>query len=136
VILIKMRAVGECGPACLATIVGAELDDVVAWAHARERSYSYGTAALNDDDMLEYLHEHGYPDARQATSALEPPAILTVPSLNVPGLLHFVVWDEERQIVDPSLGPKLWPDDAPVVNGERVGIQWATAIVLGEKQAV
>jgi len=133
--LIKMRAIGDCGPACLAMITGVELDDVIAWARARERTYAYGTAALNDDDLLDYLHEHGYPDARQVTSSPEPPAILIVPSLNVPGLLHYVVWADERTILDPSLGPKLWPDDAPEVNGERVGVQWATAIEPLERRA-
>jgi hypothetical protein len=133
--LVKMREIGECGPACLATVTGDDLDEIIAWAKSIERSYAYLTSALNDDDMVNYLRMHGYPDAHQVTSVPDPPAILIVPSLNIPGLLHYVVWDNERVILDPSPGPKLWPDDAPVVNGERVGIQWATAIVLGERRA-
>jgi hypothetical protein len=132
--LVKMREVGECGPACLATVTGDDLDEIIAWAKSIERSYAYLTSALNDDDMVNYLHTHGYPDAHQVTSVPDPPAILIVPSLNIPGLLHYVVWSDEQVILDPSQGPKLWPDDAPVVNGERVGIQWATAIVLGERR--
>jgi len=132
--LVKMREVGDCGPACLATVTGDNLDDIIAWARELERPDSWGTSALNDPAMLEYLRTHGYPDAQQVTNNPNPPAILVVPSLNIPGLLHYVVWSDERTVLDPSLGPRLWPGDAPVVNGKQVNVQWATAIECGGRR--
>lgn len=55
------------------------------------------------------------------------PAILTVPSLNHIGLLHFIVWSGDEYL--PSTGPLMYPGDSPTVAGRKLAPQVASAIV-------
>ena len=120
---MQQTKVGECGAACLAMVLGESLDYVLGLGDDIAKG-------INDNRMLEILRGHGHP----SIISLEWlggnwPAILTVPSLNRPGLLHFIVWDGE-QFIDPSNGEKRYPGDSPVVNGVQLGPQWASLILF------
>ena len=128
--LVKMREFGQCGAACLATVLGVSLDDALALVAPEY----VGTTSKT---LLRALRESGYSDAAEiCTDAPDPfpPAILTVPSLNHAGLLHFLVWDGE-QVLDPTCDEKRWPEDGPVFNGEKMPVQWACAILIGNRGA-
>jgi len=121
--LVKQKKVGQCGPACLAMVTGMTLEEVME----EVGDVSYG---LNDAQMVDFLMKHNIP---AISSTIWPsaaiPAILTVPSLNHIGLLHYVVWDGER-FLDPTMGQKEYPGDAHVLENGREIIAWATAILI------
>lgn len=136
--LIKQKKFGECGVACLAMVTGKDYDLVKEELIKFNIDFDLG---LSGDNLVDYLHKQpGFVMAREvlrlpehtpiepATSSV-PPAILTVPSLNHLGCLHLIVWDG-AQYLDPS-GPKIWPNDAPVIKGRRM-VFWASAIVWSE----
>jgi len=123
--LIKQTAMGECGPACVATVAGISL----AAAKNLIGNTEYG---CTDDCVVRVLEGLGlaarvsldWPD-------LDVSAILTVPSLNHRGLLHYIVWDAEQQrILDPSHEGLRYPDDGYVLRGDLLFPQWATTILL------
>jgi hypothetical protein len=122
--LVKMKEVGDCGPACLAMVLGKTLEEVVVDFPLR------GEQGLTDDDLMRYLAAHGIPALSSMEWPSRVPAILTVPSLNHPGLLHYIFWDG-KQILDPSNGEKRYPDDTPqMVINAGCAAPWATAILL------
>ena len=128
--LIKQENFGECGLACLAMVLGQSLDEVRSNARAAGRTVEkYG---LDSADMIHYLKHFGLTEAREVLERDEQPAILTVPSLNHLGFLHFVVWDGERYL-DPSSGPLTYPDNGPEHPDGESGPQafWASAIIWG-----
>lgn len=122
--LVKQEQVGDCGPACVAMVLGCTL------AEAREQLPKHPTGWTTPSDIIECLAQHGVP----AIESLVWPnysvsAILTVPSLNHPGLLHFILWDGE-QYLDPTNESKRYPDDVPTVRDQQLPPQWATVILL------
>lgn len=121
--LVQQRRFGECGAACLAMVLGLDLDHVL-------REFPDLTNGICEDDMIQYLGCHGVPAlASVAWPSLSISAILTVPSLNHPGVLHFVVWDAASQtVLDPSNEEKRWPNDGPKLGSAPV--QWASALLL------
>ena len=77
-----------------------------------------------------YLKYYEVPDARESFEWDEKqPAILTVPSLNHLGFLHYIIWDGE-QYLDPSNGAKRYPADGPALHG-KLRVFWAHAILWG-----
>lgn len=122
--LVKQRKFGECGAACAAMVLGWSLDEVLA-------KIGNTQAGITNARLVEFLISNGVQCIESLAHPGNVPSILTVPSLNHPGLLHYIVFDGE-QYLDPACGEKHYPDDAPVVNGERVPPQWATAILLWE----
>ena len=126
--LIKQRAKGECGPACLAMVLGIELDQAVVESEQASgvRCTERGCSGV---DMIAVLNAHGLRDARESLEwdTIEP-AILTVASLNFPGLLHFIVWDGER-FLDSANSGHVYPDNAPSVPGADRYIGWASVVV-------
>ena len=130
--LVQMEMPGDCGPACLAMVLGVSLGDVTPDFPDRRRR------GVIDQEMVDYLGSRGvvairsmdWPDDRM-------PAILTVPSLNFPGLLHYTVWDGAR-LLDPSRGPKRYPDglDPTGVRPPTCGAFWATAILLWPRRDI
>ena len=86
---------------------------------------------LMDREMVRILKDQGLADAKASLDwpSFETSAILTVPSLNYSGLLHYIVWDAEaQQYLDPANEPLRYPDDGPVIAEERT-VCWATAIL-------
>jgi hypothetical protein len=121
--LVRQEKLGECGAACLAMVVGSTLDA------AREflGDASRGTVST---DLIDALAKAGVPSIESIKwPSYSIPAILTVPSLNHPGLLHFIVWDGEKYL-DPSNEAKRYPDDSPNINGHVLPPSWATVILL------
>ena len=126
--LIKQKEFGGCGVACLAMVTGKKYDQILS-----EIDDIFGrnlqNDGLSDAEIVSYLSEQpGFKSVRSTTTRPDwRPAILTVPSLNYIGLLHYIVWDGERYL-DPAIGSKTWPDDAPVLKGKRI-ISWASAVI-------
>jgi hypothetical protein len=86
--------------------------------------------------MVAILNENGYPAVSSTsipydnTGLIAVPAILTVPSLNIPGLLHYIVWDVSTlQYLDPTYGRLKYPDDAPIVDGKQI-VSWTSGILI------
>jgi hypothetical protein len=124
--LVKQTKLGECGPACVATVAGCSLREALDVVGDVSRG-------VTDYALVDALAEFGVPSQvslRWPDKSV--PAILTVPSLGVPGLLHFIVWDGKRYL-DPANSENIYPDAAPVVNGRKLEPQWATAILLWPK---
>lgn len=132
--LVQQRRKGECGPACLAMVLGIELDQAVVEVE-KQTGRPCTTYGCSDSDMTTVLQAHGLRHARRSLDWFmqgekPEPAILTVPSLNHAGLLHFVVWDGERYL-DPSNEAKRYPEDGPEIAGERT-VSWASLITWSE----
>jgi hypothetical protein len=115
------------------------LDQVLAdykAAYPQSDPERYG---VNDDEIVSLLRRHHLRYARSGTVWLDPPggkepAILTVPSLNYAGLLHYVVWDG-KQYLDPAPEGKLrYPDDGPTIADEKA-VCWASCITWSEQLA-
>lgn len=123
--LVIMKEVGDCGPACLAMVLGKTLEDVTKDFPDR---YHRG---VSEEEMVGYLADHKVPSlASLVWPHRSVPAILTVPSLNHLGLLHFVVWDG-TQILDPSEGPKVYPEDTPLqYKTASIPVPWVSTILL------
>jgi hypothetical protein len=122
--LVKQEKFGQCGPACVATVLGMGLQEVLEDFDTSE--------GVHEDQIVEYLADNGVVSMVSSVwPAYSVKAILTVPSLNHPGFLHMIIWDGERYL-DPSPGPLVYPDDSPINEntGEKVPPQWATAILL------
>lgn len=120
--LVKQRNLGECGAACLAMVLDKDLDEVLADFLYRPES------GITPTRMIEYLAKRGVPALESLTLPSNTvKAILTVASLNHPGLLHYVVWDGEK-FLDPG-GPLNYMDNAPIVN-DRPQVYWSSAILL------
>lgn len=129
--LVQQTQKGECGAACLAMVLDLSLEAVLREVRdMHEDEEAYLEWGLVPEDMIEVLFQHGIVARESVTRPDERPAILTVPSLNYPGLLHYIVWDGGRYL-DPSPGPLRYPDDAPVIRGTR-SVQWASAIIWDE----
>jgi len=122
--LVKMENPGDCGPACLAMVLDKTLDQVAVDFPDRH-------VGVTADQMIAYLAAHGVPAMSSLTwPSSQIPAILTVPSLNHPGLLHYVVWDG-KQLLDPSNEARRYPDDLPSFGfPPAVGAFWATVLLL------
>jgi len=123
--LVKQQAYGECGLAAAATVLGVDLETV------REGFPDACRDGVSEEALAAYLTVHGVPALPSLVwPSLRIPAILTVPSLNHPGVLHFVVWDGER-ILDPTHEALRYPDDRPD-HGRAPGsvAPWASAILL------
>lgn len=103
--LVTQKNFGECGPACLAMITGRSLDTVLF--DLREMFKIIPSQhGLRDTQAVEYLAACGVVEPRRV---LDVPAgcseaMLTVPSLNHPGLLHYIVMDNGT-FLDPGNGP-------------------------------
>lgn len=125
--LIKQKKFGECGIACLAMVTGEKYEKVLSKVDDMFGQNNGQCNGLSDSEVVSYLGAQGFKAVRSTTTRDDwRPAILTVPSLNHLGLLHYIVWDGEEYL-DPS-GPKTWPDDGPIFNGEKI-ISWAAAII-------
>lgn len=131
--LIKQRKFGECGIACLAMITGCDYDEIIReiWIDRNPGKIPQDDIELigvTNSEMVSYLESHSF-IAKETTDMNElPPAIITVASLNFPGLLHYIIWTGDGYL-DPAEGPKMWPDDAPIVNGKQI-ITAASAIIF------
>jgi hypothetical protein len=134
--LVRMKNNGECGPACLATVLGISLDEAIAEVEAISGN-PVRTHGSGDDEIIAVLDKHGF----KAEHGIDwpfvgegrVPAIVTVPSLNVRGLLHYIVWDGEV-FLDPACGEFYYPDDAPIVRGYPQ-VFWASVITWERKSS-
>ena len=121
--LVRQEKLGECGAACVAMVAGITLGE------ARSQLPDLPGGVI-PQDVITALQRHG---VESIESMVRPspsvPAILSVPALNVAGLLHFIVWDGERYL-DPGLGDRLYPVDGAVVRGVLLPPQWVTAILI------
>lgn len=131
--LVRQQEFGQCGAACLAMIVSESLAEV-----AGDVEQFYGIrlakAGMSSGEIVDFLSRRGFSEPREVLERPDlRPAILTVPSLNHLGLLHYIVWDGERYL-DPTCGALRYPDDAPVIGGERI-VCWATAIIWKKGRA-
>lgn len=127
--IVKQERVGECGAACLAMVLGKSLEEVVeSFPDCHERG-------ITEPEMIDYLMQHGVPAlASTDWPTMDISAIVTVPSLNHVGLLHFIVWDAaEKRYLDPSNEELQFPDDSPEVYGQ-ARICWASVILLWRKE--
>ncbi len=124
--LVKQKKKGECGPACLAMVLGIELDEAIVLSE--EVAGFRRDCGLNDLEQAAVLESRGLRARRTLDWNWREPAILTVPSLNHRGILHFIVWDGER-FLDPACSGLTYPDDAPTVDGRERYVSWAGAIV-------
>lgn len=124
--LVTQRVLGECGPACVAMVAGVSIDDVMRQVPSLE----FG---MNDTEMVNLLAHFGIPalPSIERPSILIP-AILTVPSLNHTGLLHYIVWTgkEGPDILDPTNESKRYPDDMPMAYKAQNVLPWSSAILL------
>ena len=104
--------------------------DVVA-----DRFPDRATQGVGEQEMVDYLAEMGIASIAALTWPCTAqhgpvPAILTVPSMNHPGLLHFVAWDGEK-ILDPTHEALRYPDDQPLeIKNNGWLVPWASAILL------
>lgn len=122
--MVKMKKCGDCGPACLAMVLECTLEE--AWEMVRATP----TGGVVPEEMVKALVDHGVPAIEASVMPHHTVgAILTVPSLNHPGLLHYIYWNGE-EIFDPTNGALRYPDDAPVLDGKRLSPQWASTILL------
>lgn len=128
--LVTQEKVGQCGPACVAMVLCLPLKRVLEWFPHCEH------IGATDDNMVAILNENGYPAVSSTsipydnTGLIAVPAILTVPSLNIPGLLHYIVWDVSTlQYLDPTYGRLKYPDDAPIVDGKQI-VSWTSGILI------
>lgn len=88
---------------------------------------SHGTLP---EDLVSVLCDNGVPAVASAEwPSLEVPAILTVPSLNHLGLLHYILWDG-TQFLDPSNEELRYPEHSPLHNNVQLQPQWSTAILM------
>lgn len=124
--LVHMDKMGQCGAACLAMVLGKTLDEVLS-------EVGDTSSGLDSHRLIAVLSSHGFA-ALEITQLprTDIPVILTVPSLNHRGLLHFIVWDG-KEYLDPSRGPLRYPDDGYVKDGDVMPPQWASAIVFWPK---
>jgi len=124
--LVKQRAFGECGPACLSMLTGYPLSQIVDGYKAID--VDVRKDGLDSRQMMHYLDYIGFGPTRETLNWDEKSvAVLTVPSLNTFGVLHYIVWDGSRYL-DPSTGPATYPDDA------RDGtVPWACALLVGDR---
>jgi hypothetical protein len=126
--LVKQKGFGECAVACISMVTGKDYNLVLDGIATLYKIKPH-LEGINCLQVVGYLQK--YSEFKTVREVIYPyyasSAILSVPSLNHVGLLHFIVWDDKRYL-DPSLGPKFWPDDAPIINGKRI-ISIATAIV-------
>lgn len=121
--LVKQEAFGDCGPACVATVLG--------WSLQKARDV-LGDSLRGIDSLAicDVLSENDVPAMESLVwPSSSIPGILSVPSLNYPGLLHFIVWDG-AEYLDPSNDPKRYPEDGPVVDGVLQPPQWASVILM------
>ena len=126
--LVMQEKVGDCGPACVAMVLGCSL------SRARGILPRDKNGATYSSDIVECLCQNGVPAIESIVwPRCSVPAILTVPSLNHVGLLHFILWDGERYL-DTSHEAKRYPHDGPVVSGELQEPQWSTAILVWPKE--
>lgn len=125
--IVRQKKFGQCGAACLAMVLGEPLSDVVS-SLEKKLNAPLHEVGVADGEMVEHLRDRGFNHA-QVTLEWDgsEPAILTVPSLNHRGILHYIVWDGSEYL-DPSNGLLTYPEHAPVIAG-RQQVCWATAIV-------
>jgi len=119
--MVKQRGNGDCGIACLAMVLGKPYEEIKTYID----DTSEGTDSIFVKDVLTH---YGKKNVREELHyKFGKPAILTVPSLNHPGLLHYIVCDGEKKWLDPSIEKRVYPNDGPIVNG-RLKIYVASAI--------
>lgn len=99
--LITQKFDSDCAVACLAMFLGVKYDAVAKHCHGFELvtfglcgKRTYDIAELFGSDIL-------WRDVSKLNYAR--PAVLTVPSLNIPGGRHSVYWDGSR-LYDPNDG--------------------------------
>jgi len=130
--LVTQRKFGGCGLACVAMVTGASLDAVEQ--AALDLGIVYAQCGIADHELinlLEIFRKRGVTKLLYRTTW--EPCILMVPSLNIPGLLHYIVWDG-KQYLDPSPGPLRYPDNAPVIEKVRVPPQAGYVIVWDREE--
>jgi len=125
---IKQKKFGQCGPACLAMVLKCELDAVVLNLERGGRDLA--TTGMTDQEMVEFLQDQDVECYISMERAPDQPAILTVPSLNHPGVLHYIYWDG-KEYHDPGSGHLVYPKHAPRFGGDQI-VCWSTAIIIGE----
>lgn len=122
--LVRQECVGDCGPACVATVLGCSL------SAARSLLYAEPGKGITDEQIVTALVDRGVPAlASTVWPGYSVSAILSVPSLNHRGLMHYIVWDGEEYL-DPTHEGYRYPDDSPVVHGVRLEPQWSTVVLL------
>jgi hypothetical protein len=95
---VQQRGDGDCGVACFAMFTGE------SYERCRELLRFKANAGTSEAQMIGALAYHF--DVRVSRTdgwADAVPGILTVPSLNMPGRLHFVVWTGS-EVLDPQQG--------------------------------
>lgn len=97
---VQQRGDGDCGIACFSMITGESYD------FCREKIFKNfkSNQGLTECAMLGALAYHfGVHVALTNGWVDSMPGICTVPSLNHPGLLHFVIWTG-TDVLDPQAG--------------------------------
>lgn len=110
--LIKQRKFGECGVACLAMILDKTYEEILEYFNHKD----FTNSGIGPDEMISCLEHFGKSGAKEYLHYQLGPAILTVPSLNHVGFLHFIVYDGENYL-DPSTEKLQYDRDAPILNG-------------------
>jgi hypothetical protein len=91
--LVKMQIRGDCGPACLAMVLGEDLECSRTRIQKVDPQWT-STIGTPSNLLIKALSDVGLCAAESTTWVASPdPAIVTVPSLNHRGLLHYIVWD-------------------------------------------
>ena len=125
--LVKMKQHGDCGPACLAMALGCSLEEALAKLSAVMHGADPHTSGTMDNDLIAVLEANGFGAVACLDFDLDRPAILTVPSLNHRGLLHYVAYHPGCGMLDPSNEELTYPEDAPLIAGEPT-VCWASSI--------
>ena len=120
--LVKQRTSGDCGIACLSMILNKdyetieyELNEIIEYDEDRDISIH----GIDIDDIFRYLKDSNIPFNISSWFGSNR-AIAIVPSLNADIGLHYIAYDG-KEIFDPSKGPLLWPDNAPInKDGKRI----------------
>jgi hypothetical protein len=123
--LVKQEAFGDCGPACLAMVMRRKLSEVRIFFPERK------TRGCCPSEMINFLRKNGVPCVESFECFNEVSSILTVPSLNHPGFLHYIVWDHiGRRYLDPTNEELRYPDDSPSIGGVQIEPSASSAILL------
>lgn len=99
--MIQQHFQSDCAVACLAMFLGVKYEDVAKHCHGFEL-VTFGLCGKRTYDIADLF---GADILWRDVSKLDysKPAVLSVPSLNIPGGRHSVYWDG-KTIFDPNVG--------------------------------
>ena len=120
--LVVQKEVGGCGVACVAMGLNVTYEKAQSITEELfpEWKVSDGLSIDKITTILRTKFEHvEYMTSDFLDLLPGRDAIVTVPSLNYPGLLHFIYIKDEL-VLDPSPGPLRYPKDSTNIDGKCV----------------